>query len=148
MNISVVTETTESFRGYVFYDAGCAFCTGWAARASDPLLRRGYHFVPLQSPCARKTLHLKNNELPTEMKVMKDDGKVMGGADALVEIARSIWWAWPAVALAALPGGLWLMRTAYRWVAENRHKLGKACALPHARRDHETAITSGFYDMP
>ena len=57
-------------------------------------------------------------------------GRELGGADALVEIARRIWWAWPLFALAQLPGAMLVLRAGYRKFAANRHCLRGACRRP------------------
>ena len=61
------------------------------------------------------------------MRLLLADGRELGGADALVEIARRIWWAWPLFALAQVPGVMLLLHAAYRQVAANRHCISGAC---------------------
>lgn len=117
-------------QGWVLFDGECSLCTGAAARFA-PLLRR-HHFdlAPLQAPWVRKRLGLKPNGPLVEMKLLAGDETIFGGADALVQIARRIWWAWPLFALAQIPGAMILFRAIYRYVAANRNCFGNACQLP------------------
>ena len=57
------------------------------------LVRRGLHPVPLQAAWARRRLGLADAKPLVEMKLLARDGIIYGGADALMQIARAIWWA-------------------------------------------------------
>ena len=142
------TEITETSKGWVFYDGECALCRGWVERTYAIVLRRGYHFVPLQTPFARARLGLKADELLREMKLLTARGDIFGGADALVQIARAIWWLWPFYAVAQIPGVQPLLRSLYRRLAANRHCLGNQCKLAEGCAEHSGAITSAFYELP
>lgn len=117
-------------RGWVLYDADCGFCTRWAWRIALFVGPRGFHLAPLQAPWVRERLRLSEAELLHELRVLTADDALYGGADALLFLARQIWWAWPIAALAWLPGMMPLARAAYCWIARNRHRLSAACALP------------------
>jgi hypothetical protein len=54
---------------------------------------------------------------------------VFGGAAAVVEIARRIWWAWPLWALSRLPGAMRQLQASYRWIARRRSCANDACAV-------------------
>lgn len=142
------TEIKETFRGWVGYDAHCAFCQRWAWRTDELLTRRGWHLAPFQAKWVREKLDLGEGEVPDEMKLLAADGRVFGGADAVVRLARSIWWAWPLFALSQLPGARPILRAAYRRVAENRHCLGGHCAMPAANPRRHRHLTSSFYELP
>jgi predicted DCC family thiol-disulfide oxidoreductase YuxK len=89
--------------------------------------KRGFHFEPLQNRWVPERLNLTPEEAREEMRVLTADGRVFGGADAVIFLARQLWWAAPFVALAEI-GFIrsWLDR-AYRWVAAHR-----TCAIPRA----------------
>jgi predicted DCC family thiol-disulfide oxidoreductase YuxK len=110
-------------RGWVFYDGDCTFCTSLARRFEPMLLRRGFHCAALQEPWVSLLLGLSREELLTELRVRTTAGKILGGADALIHVARHIWWAWPIFALAQIPSPRDLFRAAYRWLALRRHCL-------------------------
>lgn len=132
--ISLISELTDAkgrsaSRGWVFFDAGCGFCSGWARRMHATLESRGFGLAPLQSLRVRALLNLPDAELLGEMRLLMPDGTVLGGADALIYLARNIWWAWPVYALAQLPGIRTLLLSSYRWFAARRHCLSSTCAV-------------------
>jgi predicted DCC family thiol-disulfide oxidoreductase YuxK len=108
-------------RGWVFYDADCAFCTSLARWLEPTLLRRGFHFAALQEPWVAIVLGLSREELLRELRARAASGEVLGGADALLHLARHIWWACPLYALARIPSPRDIFRAAYRWFAARRH---------------------------
>ena len=116
-------------RGWVFYDADCAFCTSLTRRLEPMLLRRGFHCAALQEPWVRIVLGLPREELLREIRVRTASGEVLGGADALVHLARHIWWAWPLYALARIPSPRDLMSAAYRAIAVRRHCQSSICEV-------------------
>src|SRR5262245_1955502 len=108
--ISVNTEIPvieDSKRGgWLFYDANCPLCARWMHRTRSLLARHQFSFVPLQTPGTAARLHLAEQELMTEMRLLLPSGAVFGGADAYVEIARQIGWARPLAWAARWPGVL------------------------------------------
>ena len=112
---SVITETTDNTGGRVFYDAKCAFCAAWARRAQRILKGRGFVFQPLPVPAE-------------EMKVVTAAGETMGGAAALVYLARRVWWAWPLWAISHVPGMMGLLARCYRMAARRRNCLCRRTA--------------------
>jgi len=95
-------------------------------------------------------LGLDTESLLKEMRLITTDGRNLGGADALVEIARAIWWAWSVSLLARLPGVMPVLRIAYRCLAARRHCFGGVCKLRAARgkRSPDHSVTSSFYELP
>jgi len=131
----VTSQAIDShpFSARVFYDADCRLCIAGARRFARVLARRRVALVPLQSPGASTELGIAGGQLLSEMRLSLDDGKTFGGAAAVVEIARRIWWAWPLWALSRVPGAMRPMAAAYRWVARHRSCATGAC--DSARRD-------------
>jgi predicted DCC family thiol-disulfide oxidoreductase YuxK len=111
----------------VFYDAECEFCVNAARRFERILARRRFELVPLQVPGAAAEFGVPNDQLLAEMRLRLRDGRVFGGAAAVVEIARRIWWAWPLWALSRLPGALRPMHATYRWIARRRSCANGVC---------------------
>jgi hypothetical protein len=105
------------------------------------LAPRGFAFVPLQTPWVRAFFHLPEDELLSEMRVVFSTGdnwrdgqnervgRAFGGADAIVELAKHVWWAWPLVALAQIPRARRLLRAGYRAVAARRYCVNGTCAV-------------------
>jgi predicted DCC family thiol-disulfide oxidoreductase YuxK len=144
----VHTEITETIRGYVFYDATCPICRKWVGRIHGPLARRGFHSVPLQAPWARKRLGLAEGEPPVEMKLLTRDGKICGGADALVRVAREIWWLWPFFVLGHIPGAKMSLQWIYVRVAANRPCDDGVCQISRTPVQKHRHKTGSFFELP
>ena len=115
--------------GFLFFDAECVFCTK-IARSLQPILqRRNLAVTPLQDPRVATLLGLSHENLMREMHLLMSDGTRYGGADAVVALARQIWWARPLVWLSKIPGVMPLLRTAYRNIAANRNCSSTTCAV-------------------
>ncbi|HEY4977832.1 MAG TPA: DUF393 domain-containing protein [Candidatus Acidoferrum sp.] len=122
--ISLTNEYTDTkgrhARGWLFYDAECVFCTRIARWLQPILSRRGLSVAPLQDPRVGPLLGLSSNELLRELKFLLSDGRQFGGANAVLAVARKIWWARPLVWLSKIPGIMPVLHATYRWVAANR----------------------------
>jgi predicted DCC family thiol-disulfide oxidoreductase YuxK len=123
--ISLTSEFTDSkgrhARGWLFFDADCAFCTKIVRALAPALQKRGFALAPLQDQRVGPLLGLSPIDLLREMRLLLSDGQQFGGADAAVALAREIWWARPLVWLAAIPGMMHILRSTYRWIAARRH---------------------------
>lgn len=120
--------------GWVFYDDTCHLCRASANRFRTILTRRHFHLLPLQSPDALCRLDADAASLMAEMRLLLRDGTSLGGADAIIEIARRIWWAWPLWLLGQIPGAMPLLRSGYRLLAANRHCLNGVCLVTRGPR--------------
>ena len=145
MTTAITDDKVNDRDGWVFYDGECALCRSWARRSARLLARRGFSLAPLQAPWVRERLRLDAGAPLTKMRLLLTDGRNFGGADAVVEIARRIWWARPIAWLAHVPGMPRLMRNGYAHIAANRHCIGGACRTP-IRPRHNAATT--FLEMP
>ena len=139
-------RATEAAQGWVLYDGECQFCLNIVARFTPILRRHHFQLAPLQVPWVQKRLGLKPGEPLVEMKLLAGDGTIYGGADALVRIARTIWWAWPVFAVAQIPGAMILCRAIYRRIAANRYCLSGMCPAQKSSVHHHTVRT--FFEMP
>jgi len=124
----------------IFYDADCQACVNLARWLQRSLGRHQFELVPLQSPDASSLLGVAHEQLLDEMRLRLPDGQVFGGADAVAEIARQIWWAWPFWALSKMPGVRSEMRAAYRWFARHRGCTNGACAADSTSSIRPSAI--------
>ena len=120
--------------GWVFFDADCPFCTRIARRMLPVLEPRGFGLAALQDARAQALLGLSGEVLLQEMRLLTSDGRQFGGADAFIEIARRVWWAWPFYALSSVPGMRSLMRVIYRKVAARRSCSAGTCRQPATQR--------------
>ncbi len=116
--------------GQVLYDASCSLCIRLARRFRGVLRRRRVELRPLQTPGTAGTLGIGAEDLLREMRFVTDKGEVFGGADAIAQLARRIWWAWPLFVVSRLPGLQRAMAFGYRWVAGRRSCASGACPRP------------------
>jgi predicted DCC family thiol-disulfide oxidoreductase YuxK len=133
--ISLASEYTDSkgqhARGWLFFDAECAFCTRCARWLAPILMRRGIATAPLQDPRVGALLGMTRDELLLELRFLLSDGRQYGGADAVVAISHEIWWGRPLAWLSKLPRMRNILRSGYRWVAARRScaASGASCQL-------------------
>jgi predicted DCC family thiol-disulfide oxidoreductase YuxK len=134
--ISLTSEFTDGkgrhARGWLFFDSDCRFCTRIARWLAPILERRGLALAPLQDPRVGVLLGLSRNDLLRELRFLLSDGRQFGGADAVLALAREIWWAQPLVWLSKLPGMMDILRLGYRWYAARRHCAAAMCAISPA----------------
>lgn len=132
MNTEITDRNNEY--GWVCFDAQCELCVRLASRFRPLLQRHGFALVPLQTPWVRSLLADPGQELLSELRLLPAQGPVQGGADALAEIARHIWWAKPVFWLSRVPLADFVLRRAYGWVARSRTCVGRSCALRARKR--------------
>lgn len=121
-------------RGWLFFDAECGFCTR-IARWLEPILRRrGLAVAPLQDPRVSALLGLSRHELLRELRFLLSDGTHQGGANAVLAVAREIWWARPLVWFSRIPGMMDAFDAGYRWIAEQRSCAAASCVAQEVPR--------------
>jgi predicted DCC family thiol-disulfide oxidoreductase YuxK len=131
----VNTEITENkLNGWVLYDGECRLCTGMARRFHHLLAGRHLELLPLQTPWVKERLHLPEDQLLKEMRLLRPDGKYFGGADAILEIGRYFWWAWPLRMIGHVPVIKRLLEVLYRHVARNRNCTDGVCEIKKQSR--------------
>jgi alginate O-acetyltransferase complex protein AlgI len=120
--LTEITEPSEaaSFRGWIFYDDNCGSCRNLALWFENFFAARGFHFEPLQREWVQRRLNLTKKQALDEMRVLTSTGEVFGGADAMILLARQVWWAAPLAWLARLSSGQAILHRFYRWVAAHR----------------------------
>lgn len=131
--ISLANEYTDSkgrhARGWLFFDRECAFCTRLARWLAPILQRRGLATAPLQDRRVGALLGMSRRELLRELRFVLADGRQYGGAEAVLAIAREIWWARPLVWISRIPGMPNLMQAGYRWTAAHKNCGAVGCAV-------------------
>jgi predicted DCC family thiol-disulfide oxidoreductase YuxK len=146
----VNTEITENkLNGWVLYDGDCRLCTGMARRFHGLLAGRRLELLPLQTPWVKARLGLPDPQLLTEMRLLRPDGRYFGGADAVLEIGRYFWWAWPLRQIGRLPLVKKFLHAGYRWIARNRSCADNNCKWRETHDDNDfqqcTALLTGGY---
>ncbi|MGB2634231.1 MAG: DUF393 domain-containing protein [Candidatus Acidiferrum sp.] len=135
--ISLANEYTDTkgrhAKGWLFFDADCNFCTRLTRWLAPILARRGFAVAPLQDPRVSALLGLSQPELLRELHFLLSDGTHSGGADAVLAVARQIWWGRPLVWLSTIPGMMNLLHAGYRWIAARRSCAAGNAACPMSR---------------
>jgi predicted DCC family thiol-disulfide oxidoreductase YuxK len=121
-----MTEHDRHATACAYYDGDCRLCIALVHRFKGVLAKRNITVMPLQTIGAA-LLGVPEDRLLSEMWLRLRDGRVFGGADAVVQIARRVWWAWPLWALSRIPGAMRPMRAVYGWIARNRGCTVGAC---------------------
>ena len=125
-----ISETSNPANTVVLYDGACGMCLRTVGRLRPLLAPRGFRFEPFPEGVAK-----------VEMKLRFPDGTVIGGADSLVAMARSVWWLRPLTFLTRFPGAMPLLRRSYRLVAANRHCISGACGWTPLAKTTLTAVS-------
>lgn len=116
-------------RAWVYYDAECSFCVRGVMRWAPLFERRGFRWLPLQTPGTAARLGVSDAALREEMHLLLASGKVRRGIDAWHTLWSSIWWLFPLALALSLPGLNALGQIAYRRLAAHRYCLRGRCAL-------------------
>jgi predicted DCC family thiol-disulfide oxidoreductase YuxK len=122
-------------RGWIFYDGQCRYCFAMAKQFGPLFARRGFEFLPLQTPWVLARLGLEPGVPLEEMRLLTIAGTDLGGADAVIFLLRQIWWLWPFHLIARLPGMHGLVDRSYRWIAAHRGCTHIGCATKPGRDD-------------
>ena len=130
MNTEITDNKARTPTGWIFFDAECRFCVGHRRRWGHIFERRGFVWLPLQTPGTAEQLGITDEQLRAEMWLQLADGRKFRGVKAWSAQMRHLWWLWPLGVLLALPGFNGVAHLLYRWIAKNRQCLGGACAVP------------------
>jgi len=129
--ISLAGEYTDSkgrhAKGWLFFDVDCSFCTQIARWLSPRMQRQGFAVAPLQDPRVAALLGLSRADLVRELLFVDRDGRQYRGAEAILRLARQIWWARPLVWIATILTGTELLHAGYQRFAARRHCLFHKC---------------------
>ena len=121
-------------RGWLFFDADCKFCTRIARSIAPTLARHNLGVAPLQDPRVGELLGMPPHELLREIRFLHCDGTHFGGADAVLEVAKEIWWWRPLVWLSKIPGMMRVFSAGYHWIAAQRNCAAEQCASAECSR--------------
>ncbi len=129
----------------LIYDAKCAFCQRWVTRFKR-LDRRGVaRWLPLQNAQAEGLSGRTREQLEAAMHLVRSDGTVFQGADAVRELLKLIRWGWASETLLLIPGVMAIARSVYTWVAVRRNRFG--CGGDHCRRAVAGGAADGYVSM-
>lgn len=127
-------QSKHSRQNWVLYDGECGICMTLINGFQGLFQHYRFEPLPLQTDWVKERLGYSSDEqkqeLLKEMRVLTETGQVYGGADAILYIARSIWWAYPFYLVSFLPGIKPLLRKTYKEIAARRHCNSEHCTLP------------------
>jgi predicted DCC family thiol-disulfide oxidoreductase YuxK len=147
MNTEITVTTITKPVGWVFFDAECRFCVAGRRRWGPILERRGFVWLPMQTPGAAKRLGVTPERLMAQMWVLPAGAPPLGGVDAWIGLMRYVWWLKPLAVLLNLPGIERLAQTVYCWIARHRYCIAGRCRIipPQSRDQHRHAA---FFELP
>ncbi len=114
---------------WILYDGECPMCLDLVKRFKPLLASKKFQFKPLQNQWVKDQLQLPPSELLKEMRVLTNQGFILGGADAILYIAKSLWWGQPLYLIAQIPGVKPLLYILYSFIAQRRHCINGACQM-------------------
>jgi len=122
--ISLTSTLTDSkgrhARGWLFFDAECRFCTRIASFLRRPMRRRGLALAAMQDPRVPELLGIPPGQVKQAIHFVLTTGQRYMGADAVLAVARELWWGRPLIVISKVPGVLHAIRGLYRWTAHLR----------------------------
>ncbi len=134
----MTTEITDNNAiapaGLIFFDAECRFCVAGRRRWGSIFERRGFVWLPLQTPGTAARLGVTPEQLMAEMWVLPTGGCPTNGIGAWIELLRRVWWLSPLALLLRVPGPNKIGRAVYRWIARNRYCVAGRCQVPSPRK--------------
>jgi len=133
MNTEMSDTTGNPPAGWIFFDADCRFCVANRRRWGRIFERRGFVWLPLQTPGAAERLGVVPERLMAELWVLPTGAAAQSGVDAWIELMRHVWWLKSLAPVLGLPGLKGLAQRVYRWIARHRHCIGGMCRLPRRR---------------
>jgi predicted DCC family thiol-disulfide oxidoreductase YuxK len=147
MNTEIPDNKNTDPAGRIFFDAECRFCVAHRRRWGPLFERRGFVWLPLQTPGTAERLGITEAQLREEMWLQLADGRKFSGVNVWSVLMRRVWWLWPPGILLALPGFNAVARAVYRRIARNRYCLGGRCSLPPAGT-RKPGRHAAFFELP
>ncbi len=147
MNTEMTDNKAGRLAGWIYFDAECRFCVANRRRWGRIFERRGFVWLPMQTPGTAERLGITLQQLTAEMWFLPAGAAPLNGVDAWIGLMRHVGWLKPFALLLAVPGIKPLAQAGYRWLARNRHCLAGRCRLePHPNRNpHRHA---SFLELP
>ncbi len=105
----------------LLYDASCAFCTAGSKQALRFVPSGTLDLLDVNDPAVQARYGVTPEAAQREMHLIRPNGKVSAGADAIRNLLRLSPWAWPLARFWRIPGFPWLADRVYAWVAAHRY---------------------------
>ena len=147
MDTEITDKAANKPTGWIFFDAECRFCVASRCRWGRIFERRGFVWMPLQTPGTAERLGVTPEQLMAEMWVLPAGAAPLNGVNAWILLMRHVWWMKPLAVALDLPGIKRLAQAVYRGIARHRYCIaGKCTTLLHqSRNQHRHAA---FFELP
>ena len=89
-------------KGWVLYDGACGLCSRWVPFWENTLNKRGFRIAPLQAGWVAEKIHLSQDDLVADLRLLLTTGEQMRGAQVYRYLMRRIWLAMPLYLLSIL----------------------------------------------
>jgi predicted DCC family thiol-disulfide oxidoreductase YuxK len=133
MHTEITDNKTMTPAGWIFFDAECRFCLAGRRRWGRTFERRGFVWLPMQTPGTEERLGVTPEQLVSEMWVLPAGAPAQNGVNAWIELMRHVWWLKPVAMAIGLPGIKRLAQAVYRWIARHRYCIAGRCRIPLPR---------------
>jgi predicted DCC family thiol-disulfide oxidoreductase YuxK len=147
MTTEITDTTVKTPAGWIFFDAECRFCVASRRRWGRTFERRGFVWVPLQTPGTAARLGVAPDRLMAEMWLLPAGAPPLSGVSAWIGLMRHVWWLRPLALVLELPGIKCLAGGVYRWIARHRHCIGGQCRIPQRQLRHRHRHIA-FLELP
>jgi predicted DCC family thiol-disulfide oxidoreductase YuxK len=119
-------QTTPPEQALILYDGACKLCTAQAKNLQK--LAKGRVRSEALQTALKRFPEISEAEALREIKMVAEDGRVFGGAEAIVQLINKGYPIWGKLLYPYyVPGLRFLADKSYAWVARNRYRLfGKA----------------------
>jgi predicted DCC family thiol-disulfide oxidoreductase YuxK len=147
MNTEMTENDNAAPAGWIFFDANCPLCAA-GRRSCGPLFeRRGFVWLPMQTPGSAERLGITPERLNAEMWVLPAGAPPQNGVDAWIGLMRHVWWLKPLAGLLGLPGIKRLAQAVYGWIARHRYRLARLCRIG-PRQPRKPPRHAAFRELP
>jgi predicted DCC family thiol-disulfide oxidoreductase YuxK len=126
-------------RHTLLFDGACPMCMRWMTRVRQWDRDGAFEFLPLQDPSVPERFpELDREDLEREIHLVAPDGETTAGAAAVERIIKLLPGGTIAGLLFHVPFARPIAERIYRWVAENRTRLGcgEHCGIDAAGERH------------
>jgi predicted DCC family thiol-disulfide oxidoreductase YuxK len=147
MNTEITDKDGGKPTGWIFFDAECRFCVASRCRWGRIFERRGFVWMPLQTPGTAERLGATPELLMAEMWVLPAGAAPLNGVSAWILLMRHVWWMKPLAVALDLPGIKRLAQAVYRWIARHRYCIAGQCRIP-PRQHRNMHRHANFLEFP
>jgi predicted DCC family thiol-disulfide oxidoreductase YuxK len=81
--------------GWVLYDGSCGICRHWIQSRENLLRRHGFAIAPLQAGWVAERLHLQEDNLLQDVRLLLADGRQIQGPDVYRYLMKRVLWRYP-----------------------------------------------------